>query len=111
MKAQTPDYNEEFNWHIFSFGLVRAIEGNSAETLFEEHCRDKIILFFENSSDAYLLENTARLTLDTLNLLEQYGGYSYADAYIFHPIDRWTYVRTHEKSLGPYYYKKSKDSS
>lgn len=27
LKARTQDYNEEFNWHIFSFGLVRAVGG------------------------------------------------------------------------------------
>lgn len=106
MKAQTPNYNEEFNWHIFSFGLVQAAEGNSAKEVFEERCRDKLILFFEHSSDAYLLENAASLTSDALNLLERYGWCSYADVYIFHPTDRWTYVRTHEKLLGPYYYEK-----
>ena len=107
MKMQTPDYNEEFNWHIFSFGLVRAIEGNSADELFEKCCKDKVILFFENSDDAYLCENAAGLTSDTLKLLAQNGGYSYADMYVFHPADGWTYVRTHERSLGPYYYEKA----
>lgn len=110
LKARTQDYNEEFNWHIFSFGLVRAVEGHSADVLFEKCRKDTVILFFENSDDAYSCENAARLTSDTLKSLGQYGGYSYADMYIFHPADRWTYVRTHERSLGPYYCEKTKSN-
>ena len=33
MKAQTPGYNEDFNWHIFSFGLVQTVDGNSATVM------------------------------------------------------------------------------
>ncbi len=106
MKAQTPGYNEDFMWHIFSFGLIQAAEGNSAEEIFKTQKKDRLILFFEHSSDAYLLENAASLTPDALNLLERNEGFSCADVYVFHPVDRWTYVRTHEKSLGPYYYER-----
>lgn len=62
LKAREQDYNEEFNWHIFSFGLVRAVEGNSADVLFEKCRKDKVVLFFENSDDAYSCENAARMT-------------------------------------------------
>ena len=106
MKAQTPGYNEDFNWHIFSFGLVQAVNGNSAEEVFKLQRKDRLILFFEHLSDTYLLENAARLTSSALNSLECNEGFSCADVYVFHPADRWTYVRTHEKSLGPYYYVK-----
>lgn len=34
-KEQTPHYNEDFSWHIFSFGLVRAEEGDSAEKIYD----------------------------------------------------------------------------
>ena len=81
-----------------------------ADVLFEKCRKDTVILFFENSDDAYSCENAARMASDTLKSLGQYGGYSYADMYIFHPADRWTYVRTHERSLGPYYCEKTKSN-
>ena len=103
MKACVPNYNDGFLWHIFSFGLVQAMEGESAERIFDEQNKDRLILFFERSNDAYYLENAEKLTSDALNSLEWYGGFSYADVYVIHPADRWAYVRTHEKTLGPYY--------
>lgn len=105
-KAQTSGYNEDFYWHIFSFGLVRCTDGISAEEVFNTQRKDRLIIFFEHLRHACLLENAAKLTAETLNLLERNGGFSCADVYVFHPVDRWTYVRTHEKSIGPYYYEK-----
>ena len=56
MKAQTPNYNEEFNWHIFSFGLVQAAEGNSAKEVFEERCRESGMLYRVDDCFRYLKE-------------------------------------------------------
>ncbi len=103
MKAHTPNYSEDFGWHIFSFGLIRADEANAAE-FYNAKNKDGIILFFEHSRDAFMLENAVELTAEELDLLARSEGFSYANAYVFHPADRWTYVRTHEKSLGPYFY-------
>lgn len=92
--------NRRYNtylWHLFSFGYAEAQE-EKADELYNE--QDKTCCYILNSCEdlAYRIENGERLDAD---FLEQF-----VDVVITATDFSWTYAKTHEDHLGPYYYKR-----
>lgn len=87
----------KYRWHIFSYGLVEALEGKEARKAFNECVKKQVYMFFQDGKEAYVIGNPDLLKAKYFDRDE--------DIYIFDPEEKWTYVRTHEAELGPYFYR------
>lgn len=91
----------QYKWHLFSYGVLPALEGEAARQAFLRCAGERLLLFFQCGETAYRVENAALLRPADL---EADCPMEFADAYLFDPKGRWTYVQTHEAELGPYFY-------
>lgn len=87
----------KYRWHMFSYGLVEALEGKEARHAFNECEKKQVYMFFQAGKEAYTIGNPDLLKAKYFDRDE--------DIYIFDPEAKWTYVRTHEDELGPYFYR------
>ena len=105
MKCAVPHYNDQFRWHLFSFGLLAADQNDSARTAFNSVQKNELYLFFDYADEAYRIQNAHLLRAEDVDMLRENSPLNYADMYLFDPLNKWTYVRPHEAYCGPYYYK------
>lgn len=100
-KKKKKHYNEQFRWHLFSFELLDALKEDHANTAFDATAKDTVYLFFQESEEAYLIKNASLLKAEDFDI---YCDMTKADLYVFDPEAKWTYVKTHEATCGPYFY-------
>ena len=103
-KLSARHYSDQFRWHLFSFELLTAVKEDEARKVFDEMKKDAFYLFFEYSEEAYLVKNAHLLTAGDAEALCEHA-FDKSDIYFFSPVDKWTFVRTHEKNIGPYFFK------
>ena len=104
-KKATPDYSDQFLWHLFSFVLLSAQREDAACRAFDAADKTELYLFFDYSEKAFRIKNAHLLRAEDVERLSEFTPMDYADMYFFDPVKKWTYVRTHEDYLGPYYFK------
>ena len=104
-KKATPDYSDQFLWHLFSFELLSAQREDAACRAFDAADKTELYLFFDYSEKAFRIKNAHLLRAEDVERLSEFTPMDYADMYFFDPVKKWTYVRTHEDYLGPYYFK------
>ncbi len=88
---------ESYKWHIFSFQKVNALSNTKARQAFNRCKKEKVYVFYQHKEEAYYIENPW--------LLKSSDFDSEHDIYIFDITNKWTYVHTHEKDCGPYFYR------
>lgn len=86
----------QYRWHAFSYGLLSGLEGKAAKRAFDAVEKSQVMAFYQHGKEAYVIENAHLLKAKDFRMDE--------DIYLFDPQGKWTYVRTHEKELGPYFY-------
>lgn len=86
-----------FLWHLFSFEYVSA-EEEGAKELYNEQSEDEIFIFSSRENLAYKLRSAKVVDADFLEQFE--------DVVITAQDFSWTYAKTHEENLGPYFYKR-----
>lgn len=85
--AQKRDiYLHNYLWHLFSYEEQIYID------------KEKCTVFFQHTGDAYVIENAASLTLADLPSGNE-------DVYVMDWNGKWTFMITHEREYGPYYFK------
>lgn len=93
---------DKFRWHIFSCGVLGALENNNADNTFLDCKKTETYIFFQHSEECYKIEN---LNLIEENDLKNTPIHKYiSDFYIFDVNEKWTYICTHELDFGPYFY-------
>ena len=85
-------------WHLFSFELVEFIEKEEAQEKFNKVNKDVVLLFDNIENVAYELKD---VTILTAKFLEEWTDVTIVDSEF-----SWTYSKTHEYALGPYYYER-----
>jgi len=104
-KASARNYSDQFRWHLFSFELLPAIKEDESRKVFDEMKKDELYLFFDYCDEAYLVKNAHLLTAGDIEALRENSSLDRSDMYFFASAGRWTYVKTHEDYLGPYFVK------
>ena len=104
-KKASPYYSDQFRWHLFSFELLPAIKEDEARKAFDEMAKDELYLFFDYCDEAYRVKNAHLLTAGDVEALRENSSLDKSDMYFFAPVGKWTYVKTHEDDLGPYFFK------
>ena len=85
-------------WHLFTWGNVACFEGDEARKAFDDLQYTEAIRFYDGYSNhiddvSYVDKITAKSVDKDKN----------SDVYIVAKDYSWTYVRTHEDGLGPYF--------
>lgn len=104
VKKDTMYYSDQYKWHIFSFDLLKAQSGLDARKAFDLQNKASLYMFFQYGEKAFHIKNANLLYTEDLDMLSEYSTLDNADMYIFDPLSKWTYVKTHEESCGPYFY-------
>jgi hypothetical protein len=104
VKRSTMHYSDQFKWHVFSFDLLKAQHGSHARKAFDMQKKTLLYMFFQYGEQAFHIKNADLLNAEDLDMLSEYSTLDNADIYIFDPLSKWTYVKTHEESCGPYFY-------
>ena len=103
-KRNKKHYSDQFKWHLFSFELLPATYASAAQEDFDAQIKDTLYMFFQYAREAYLIKDAYLLKADDLNVLGEFSTMEKADMYVFNPSAKWTYVKTHEASCGPYFF-------
>ena len=85
-------------WHLFSFECVECIENGEAEESLNKVNKDVVLLFDNINNIGYQLRNVSNLIASFLD--------EWTDVTIVDLGFTWTYSKTHEYGLGPYYYER-----
>ncbi len=86
-------------WHIFTWGEVSCIEGDTANSAFDKLHYHKAIKFY----GGYSAEITNISTINKVTSAK-IDKERHTDVYIVAKDFSWTYVHTHESDCGPYFY-------
>jgi hypothetical protein len=100
-KKLVKQYNDQYKWHLFSFDLLDALKLDDARRAFDTIGKDTVYLFFQYAEESFFIKNASLLKANDLDFDSVMDK---ADIYVFDPVEKWTYVLTHEKSCGPYFY-------
>lgn len=82
-------------WHLFSYEKTDCYTNNEAESAFDLVEKDSCYVFYQHSDYALIIEDASQLKANLFNNEE--------DIYIVDKQFHWTFVRTHESYLGPYF--------
>lgn len=93
---------QDFRWHLFSYQLLPALQGKEAEDAFDQAEKGTVYAFYQHCDDGWSLENAHLIRVE--DFVEDVPC-PWTDVYLFDPVNRWTYIRTHEPDCGPYFFK------
>ena len=88
-------------WHLFTWGNVSCLQGEEAREAFDELQYDTVIRFY----DGYASHIEKVSVIDKISA-KKVDKDRASDVYIVAEDFSWTYVRTHEDGLGPYFCRK-----
>ena len=91
---------DEFRWHIFSYDRVACLVGDEARSAFDACKKTRVFQFFQHDNSGFCIDNAMLLKAADF---DYENTPTKADTYILDAAGRWTYVRTHEESCGPYF--------
>jgi len=105
MKQAVEHYSSQFRWHLFSFELLPAMQGDDARQSFNSINKSELFLFFEYADECYRVKNANLLTAEDVETLSKFSSMNNADMYFYDPLKKWTYIKPHEDYCGPYFFK------
>lgn len=85
-------------WNVFSWGKIECLKEHQAIAAVETQKKAGCYLFSVSSEKAFYIPKANRLKV---NDIAHFGD----DLYLVDESFTWTYVLTHEKDCGPYFYK------
>ena len=88
-------------WHLFTWGNVSCLQGNEARKAFDEVQYDEAIQFYDGYASH--IEKVCVINKISAKKVDKDRA---SDVYIVAEDFSWTYVRTHEEGLGPYFCRK-----
>ena len=89
---------KSFLWHLLSFEFVKAFTEKQAQILFDKKFKDNAVIIFNADDLGYRIHNLSNLNSDFLN--------GWCDVTVTAYDFSWTYSKTHEEYIGPYYYER-----
>jgi len=88
-------------WHIFSFEALDCQEVQIASEMYDAQEKQSCVLLSNIDPLGYRLENAEKLDAEALN--------QFIDVTVTASDFSWTYSKTHEYDLGPYFYKQDEN--
>ncbi|MBO0587768.1 DUF4275 family protein [Sporosarcina sp. E16_8] len=104
-EEQIEIYLDSFLWHLCSYEKVECLEKEEAIKAFERQKKNQCTIFYQFTNEAFLVQNAKSLKVndfpwDRLDL-------DSSDMYVMDWENNWTFIKTHETGLGPYFIRKS----
>lgn len=94
-------YCNQFRWHLFSYQVLPALQGEAADEAFLRAKKGQVFVFFQHCGDGWMLENAHLIRPEDF---QTEVSSPWTDVYLFDPENRWTYIHTHEPDCGPYFF-------
>ena len=88
-------------WHLFTWGEVPCLRGEDAKRAFDKLEYEEAIRFYDGYAGH--IEKVSLIDKITAKKVDKDRE---SDVYIVAEDFSWTYVRTHEEGLGPYFCRK-----
>ncbi len=88
-------------WHLFTWGNVSCLQGHEARKAFDELQYEEAIRFYDGYASH--IGNVSVVKKISAKKVDKDRE---RDVYIVAEDFSWTYVRTHEEGLGPYFCRK-----
>lgn len=88
-------YSCGYLWHVFSYEKRPHEKGAAANESFTEHLANTYYVFGHHTNDVLIIHEPAKLIAAMFADCE--------DIYVVDQAFTWSYVVTHERSLGPYF--------
>ena len=88
-------------WHLFTWGNVSCLQGDEARKAFDALQYDEAIRFYDGYASH--IEKVSVINKISAKKVDKDRE---SDVYIVAEDFSWTYARTHEEGLGPYFCKK-----
>ena len=88
-------------WHLFTWGNVSCLKGDEAREAFDELQYNEAIRFYDGYASH--IEKVSVINKISAKKVDKDRE---SDVYIVAEDFSWTYVRTHEDGLGPYFCRK-----
>ena len=83
-------------WHVFSYELLPYLKMGDARNAFKDVDRHEAILLSNWDGTGFIIHDASLLSDEDIDEMEDV---------IITDIDyHWTYIKTHESNLGPYFY-------
>lgn len=95
-------YFNQYRWHLFSYRVLPALQGMEAEDAFAQAQKDTVYAFYQHCDDGWRLENAHLIRPEDF---VTDVPCPWTDVYLFDPVNRWTYIHTHEPDCGPYFFR------
>ena len=83
-------------WHVFSFGLLDSVKEEDAKRELNSILKEEAIMLDYLNRDAYRLKGISIVSADVFDSGE--------DILLTCNNYKWTYAKTHEPDLGPYFH-------
>ena len=85
-------------WHLFSYEIVNCVSGDDAKSGFNNADKNTRCIFIDSLYDfGFILDSINQISADLLDTFD--------DIIITSDDFSWTYCKTHEETLGPYFLK------
>lgn len=94
-------YFHQYRWHLFSYQVLPALQGDTADEAFLRARKDQVFVFYQHCDDGWCLENADLIRPE--DFVTEVPS-PWTDVYLFDPVNRWTYIHTHESDCGPYFF-------
>lgn len=93
-------YYNQFKWHVFCTDVLSAYENNEADSIFLEIEKGEAYLFTQLTEECFVIHDIGKINKEDLLIIHEL----ISDFYLFDIAGKWTYIRTHEPDIGPYFY-------
>lgn len=94
-------YFHQYRWHLFSYRILNALEGEEADRAFVQAKKGRVFVFYQHCDDGWMLEKAELIRPEDFRTEVPSP---WTDVYLFDPDNRWTYIHTHEGGCGPYFF-------
>ncbi len=97
-----------FLWHIFTWGNVRCLKGEAAQKAFDGESYTYAVKFCNGYTDENgktLIDGVSSILKTSSEEIDGECNLNCADIYIVDKDFSWTYVKTHEDGIGPFFCK------
>lgn len=88
-------YFYSYRWHICSYDKVSCLDSQAAREAFDKVKKSTLFFMYEHARNVQTFQHASTMTSTDLD--------SQDDIYVFDETFSWTYIHTHEDSIGPYF--------
>ncbi len=83
-------------WHVFSYELLEHLQSNNARRAFDKTKKQNVVLISSLDDKVFLIKDATLIKSTAIDEMD--------DVILTSSDFKWTYAKTHERNLGPYFF-------